>query len=280
MADNPVSQSASITDVKDGEQSIPEGSSTSNSKPVITGAVSPTLGKYFTVQVFEGNSTNALSGDTIYSDDRKNWSFTPGTPLSQGSHSLKAKVVRIDGVTQTENIVARTFINISQYSLVPKNTVENYDITECVKDNHTGLIWEGKTASGDRAGNNKYTNLDSTAIYQDSSGTYFNTQEEIDASTNSIGYVNSVNNQLLCGFNNWRMPTMAELRTLVKAGSSPTIDPDWFPNTSKVGVVNFYWSSDSTEEYDWGASICISDGRESPEPRNQNNRIRLVRSAP
>ena len=42
----------------------------------------------------------------------------------------------------------RTSINARSYSLVPNASGGTYAITECVKDNNTGLIWEGKTASG------------------------------------------------------------------------------------------------------------------------------------
>ena len=36
------------------------------------------------------------------------------------------------------------------YSLVPNSGGGTYDKTECVKDNITGLMWEGKPASGTR----------------------------------------------------------------------------------------------------------------------------------
>ena len=51
----------------------------------------------------------------------------------------------------------------ARYSLVPK-TGGTYTEEECVKDNLTGLIWEGKTASPatTRLGTSTYTNFDST----------------------------------------------------------------------------------------------------------------------
>jgi hypothetical protein len=94
----------------------------------------------------------------------------------------------------------------------------------CVRDNVTGLIWENKTAGGTRAGDNTYTNF-SAALSADVSA-----------------YVATVNGLGLCGFGDWRLPTVEELHGLVDYGVAfpgPTIDAGYFPNT-RVG--NF-WSS-------------------------------------
>jgi YD repeat-containing protein len=113
--------------------------------------------------------------------------------------------------------------------------VGSYDKTECVKDNVSGLIWEGKTGafSGLRDGNNNYTN------YGDG--------RPGDASS----YVAAVNATFLCGHSDWRLPTPAELQSLVDYGvTAPAIDSSWFPNTS----INPYWSSvgvASDDSYAW-----------------------------
>ena len=113
-----------------------------------------------------------------------------------------------------------------------------HDKTECVQDNNTGLVWEGKTASGDRAGSNTYTNYDGTGVGQKTNGSTASAAE-IAAGSNSIGYVNSVNaGSGLCGYTDWRMPTINELQGILASGS-PRFDTTWFPNTQ----ANFYWSS-------------------------------------
>jgi len=110
------------------------------------------------------------------------------------------------------------------------STVGSYPITDCVKDNTTGLTWEGKPTSGFRASGNTYTNYDST----------YGTQSQIDAATNSIGYKNAVNSIALCRYTDWRMPTSSELAGLVMAGvGEPFLDRGWFPNS-----VRSYWTSD------------------------------------
>ena len=115
---------------------------------------------------------------------------------------------------------------------MPKASGGTYDKTECVKDNITGLIWEGKTVSGDRAGSNTYTNYDAR---------YLGTQADQDAATNSYGYAIYVNGLSLCGFTDWRLPTVEELQTIVDysvADPDPAINTTWFPNTAIR-----YWTS-------------------------------------
>ncbi len=138
------------------------------------------------------------------------------------------------------------------YSLVFKacdsnNVATYYDKTECVRDNATGLIWEGKTTSGLRASQNNYNNLDSTSLLQIAANTVpltvatparSPTQAEIDAPDNSVGYKNNVNALNLCGSNRWRLPTKDELQTLRLSGAPAQIaqiDLNWFPNTNLNG---------------------------------------------
>lgn len=109
--------------------------------------------------------------------------------------------------------------------------VGSYPITDCVKDNITGLVWEGKPASGTR-GSPEF----------DPNDLYNNGGSESPYSTQS--YANAVNTQGLCGYDDWRLPTSKELVNLVDYGvgllGSAKIDGNWFPNTK---VDDFYWSS-------------------------------------
>jgi hypothetical protein len=161
------------------------------------------------------------------------------------------------------------------YSLVFKgcdinNVAEYYDKTECVRENATGLIWEGKSTSGLRRSTRFFNNFDDTTklqgYTQSSTGSPATndliiiytpsrpSQSQIDSyydvpsdsfssgwgskSGNSIGYANAVKASGLCGFTDWRRPAASELMSLVKPGSSPSIDTEWFSNT----VANKYWT--------------------------------------
>ena len=166
----------------------------------------------------------------------------------------------------------------SRYSLVSKHWWQlggTYAKTECVKDSRTGLIWEGKTASGLRAGSNTYTNYDSTSSEQKLFGGN-PTQAEIDASTNSIGYVKAVNASALCGFTDWRLPTKEELEGIVDKNQDPTIDSVWFPNNQPWS----YWTSSPfvrDSDYTWW--VGFYDGGVVNYGRGVDGAVRLVRAS-
>lgn len=162
--------------------------------------------------------------------------------------------------------------------------VGSYSIEECVRDNITGLTWEGKTASGWRAGSNIYTNYDSTTAAQiytytgSSSSDVVPTQAQVDAPDNAVGYKNAVNASALCGYTDWRLPTVAELQSLVDYSVSypgPTIDSNWFPNTSRSN----YWSATTFSDYvfcAWGVDF-VNGGVSGSSVRGNTYGVRLVR---
>ncbi len=104
----------------------------------------------------------------------------------------------------------------------------------CTLDNITGLMWEIKTDDGGvRDKNNTYT------WYNSDSGTNGgNAGTENGGSCPDAGncdtekYVVSVNAAGLCGFSDWRMPLISELKSIVDRGRyDPAIDTSYFPNT-------------------------------------------------
>ena len=193
---------------------------------------------------------------------KKNGSDIPGatsnpyevSATSAGDNNAVFSVVVGNGAGSVTSSAAKLLVFTSRFEEVPK-AGGTYARTECVKDNILELVWEGKNPSGSssRAADGAYpTNYDSTEIEQKSA---FGpnprskpTQAEINAATNTIGYVNSVNAINLCGYNDWRLPTKAELFSIAdtsKASASPFIDIDWFPNT--VADFPIYWTSTPLE---------------------------------
>lgn len=183
----------------------------------------------------------------------------------------------------------------SPYSRVFKGcdsagVAQYYELTECVRDNATGLIWQGHTPAGTGLrGNDQYiTNLDSTAALQKWNGgvSYIApTQADIDAITNSIGFKNAVNASNLCGFSNWRLPTKDELLGIVKTSESPTIDNTWFPNTPGGALGFYYWTSSPSMKVEFNAwvvsfgnGLTYETGRDYNGPYGYGgHRLRLVR---
>ena len=140
-----------------------------------------------------------------------------------------------------------------------------YPIIHCVRDNVTGLLWEGKTVAGERAGSNTYTNLGNNAV------------------TDTSGYVAAVNASELCGYTDWRLPTRNELLTIVDHGR-PTgvpINTTWFPNTALAR----HWSADiwsASSSSAWFVSWASGGGGSDFSSRASSTyAVRLVRgSAP
>lgn len=90
----------------------------------------------------------------------------------------------------------------------------------CVRDNHTGFVWEVKTLDSSMHNRDRLF-----ATYDPD--TYHVTQL-LEAANSGSG---------LCGFKDWRVPNFDELsnivlRKMIPGNNSPAIDTDFFPNTN------------------------------------------------
>ena len=95
-----------------------------------------------------------------------------------------------------------------------------------VTDNRSGLTWEKKT---DANVNDNYTWLDAFAYIA-----------ELNGMNGGAGFA---------GHNDWRLPNIKELLSIVDFGrSNPSIDPIFGPTAGKLNFVNF-WSSTSWAAY-------------------------------
>jgi hypothetical protein len=105
----------------------------------------------------------------------------------------------------------------------------------CVRDNHTGMVWEVK--------------IDDDSSVRDMN--YIFTQPYKDDSEIS-DLIAELNGAGLCGYSDWRLPEREELRSIVDYGSySPAIDTAYFPNTQN----GYYWAveaSAASAGYAWG----------------------------
>jgi len=140
------------------------------------------------------------------------------------------------------------------------------------RDNVTGLIWEIKTDDGTiHDKDNTYTWCDSNSSTNGGdAGTCGN-------SANTEDFINTLNNENFGGYNDWRLPTIKELSTLINSGvtSWPSIDTLYFPNT----MSSRYWSSTPDSYSKYGAwLVYFSHGRVNSFIKYGDNYVRAVRS--
>jgi hypothetical protein len=178
-----------------------------------------------------------------------------------------------------------TKLNSSGQPLADQAAVYATTPWACVQDNVTGLIWEVKTDDGGlHDKDDRYTWYNTNAATNGGAagvdGAANNTcsgWSSGDAATycNTQAYMNRVNAVGLCGANDWRMPTVKELESLVNFYSSPVIDTGYFPNT----MSNWYWSGSPSaflSNSAWNVYFTFG-GYSDFDNRGYNVAVRLVR---
>lgn len=144
----------------------------------------------------------------------------------------------------------------------------------CVKDNVTGLVWEVKQNKDNLIDPNNIHDADNTyrwggkTVLGSGYGDYYNDWNVL---------VDGSNNTVLCGFSNWRVPTIAELMSLANFNQTdPAIDTTFFPNTKS----DSFWSASPSAQYTYAAWHVHfgSINTDAQTNRVSLNHVRLVRS--
>lgn len=149
----------------------------------------------------------------------------------------------------------------------------------CVRDNNTGLVWEVKTDDkGLQDKNNTYSWFGDT-------GTQNNGKCTADINCDTATYIKAINSleettsegsvSGLCGIQEWRLPTLDELETIVdNTRQHPAINTAYFPFTNYGGYWSSTESSSSSETNAW--HMMFSDGRRYIHYKNFGDYVRLV----
>lgn len=168
----------------------------------------------------------------------------------------------------------------------------------CVRDEITGLVWEIKTAGNGELGDQGLHDADDRYLWyhtnSDGNGGFagyaeshreddqfyggaicFGYRPGIESTfCNTDAFVARVNEEALCGYQDWRLPDLNELRSITELSrTDPAIDLDFFPNTQNQP----FWTilTDVDEYQAW--FIYFDIGYDSKDQKYYTHALRLVR---
>lgn len=148
----------------------------------------------------------------------------------------------------------------------------------CVVDSNTGLVWENKSRDeGIHAGVWTYSWIDSDG-WQKSRHRVMQTPQGSCAGLdhcNTAALVERANTEHWCGFNDWRIPELEELQTLLDTSyppPGPLVCPCFLSNTARSS----YWSN-TTDRYRQRLGLNFRNGDIKTFPEHASLYLRLVR---
>ncbi|MFK7914598.1 MAG: Calx-beta domain-containing protein [Pseudomonadales bacterium] len=147
---------------------------------------------------------------------------------------------------------------------------------QCVRDEVTGLLWEVKTNDGsafDKAVRLSHWDTD-PMTNGGFTGMPDSKRCQVLDSCTTQALVNLANAQMLCGRNDWRLPSRSELLSIVHYGASaaPYIDGGFFPNTQTDAP---YWSASKPSSTS-ARSLAFSTGSSVVDLLSQSHAVRMV----
>lgn len=158
------------------------------------------------------------------------------------------------------------------------NESEQWD---CVHQKASGLTWEVKTSSGLRDKTNTYTWVTADSETSSFVSWFENVQGKCigESRCDTSSYIAVLNQQQLCNFSDWRLPTRTELENLIvmnNAKNQANIDNKLFPNT----LPSWYWTDSINETHpDYVWYVLFRSGTTLSDKKHHPKHLRLVRGS-
>lgn len=139
----------------------------------------------------------------------------------------------------------------------------------CVRDNVTGLVWEVKTDDGSIHDKDIFYRWGGITHQGDFGTEYYDDWDSL---------VEGSNNNSFCGFNDWRVPTRQQLKSLINSNTfQSAIDEDYFPNADNTVFSRFWTASPSAKNLDNAWFFAFDFGSLGNLSRSDSYGVRLVR---
>lgn len=148
---------------------------------------------------------------------------------------------------------------------------DNATLWTMTKDNVTGLVWEAKTDDGSiHDKDNTYTWCDTNpATNGGDAGT-------CGVGTDTTDFIDNLNAAIYGGHDDWRIPTIKELATIVNSEIyNPSINNTFFPNTASSN----YWTSTTQAAFSDSAwRVRFGSGVTEGKSKSNSYCVRAVRA--
>lgn len=147
--------------------------------------------------------------------------------------------------TQNDRVDGHAGFSFTKISKKGVPLPPNARVWSCVKDNVTGLMWEVKTTNkGLHDRRWTYSWFESRQqLNGGNSGVFGGGKCPNKSECDTYHYPQIVNQRNLCGYDDWRIPSINELVNLSLFNQTYLLDPNYFPDAKKQNFT--YWSATS-----------------------------------
>ncbi len=143
---------------------------------------------------------------------------------------------------------------------------------DCLRDNVTGLVWELKKQNlSMRRADNRYSWYEPDATINGGEAGLLNGPDCAGGVCNTFAYLSRLNQQSLCGLTQWRLPSVADLRSIGDIGKACNLDG----GGCRYDLSSYYWSSTTRADDATEAWQITLDGR-TDVPMSKSKVARLI----